>query len=714
MSTLPHIRNKSSGRATAPLLDKDRLLKGIFRISTLLTAPSNLDEVLSKILDELVETIGFDRGVIRLFDETKRYLETKVVKNFSPKETKIAFSAPLDIQKHDIITTKVTKTGQLIVIEDAATDPRITETDRKLANIYNWGSIFCAPLKIGDEVIGTIVAWRKEETRFFPEEINLLLTFASQMSIIIYNARLFETNEEKIRQLMILHEAVSEMNLSGIQSGRIAGVLIMNAVKITQVNKALVYLPGTGNEQCHIQDNSIIFTADMNLYRDKIENSIIRKTLDTNTVLQNKAPNDTPSATPVFTGYSSEIAFPICLKEKVIGALYLAKKSGNYSQDQLNVLDILVKNAATSYDNAMMRAMLFQETASLKTEVDKLKEREDMLLGFHNILGKSANMLGIFRMVEEVAGHNTNVLVQGASGTGKELLARAIHKQGDRSSKPFVDVNCAAIPGGLLESELFGYEAGAFTDAKKRKTGLLEYASGGTLLLDEIGEMPMPLQAKFLRVLEDGYVRRLGGTENIPIDVRFIFSTNRDLNRMVADGAFREDLYYRISVVPILIPPLRERNEDIIILAQYFLKEFNKKFGKKVKGFSKEARQILLTYPWPGNVRELKNIIERVMIVQDVGTIITPDYLPAEIKVMAIGERISTIISSLYRSHSTAMPSEGIDFEKVTKKITREIKGKIIDHALEVTKGNKTNAANRLGISRFKLLREQKRITTDE
>ena len=329
MPTLPHIRNKSYGRATAPLLDKDRLLKGIFRISALLTAPSNLDEVLSKILDELVETIGFDRGIIRLFDETKRYLETKVVKNFSPKETEMAFSAPVDIQKHDIITTKVTKTGQLIAIEDAATDPRITETDRKLANIYDWGSIFCAPLKIGDEVIGTIVAWRKEETRFFPEEINLLLTFASQMSIIIYNTRLFETNAEKIRQLMILHEAVSEMNLSGIQSGRIAGVLIMNAVKITRVNKALVYLPGMGNEQCHIQDNSILFPADMNLYRDKIENSIIRKTLDTNTVLQNKESNGTPSTTPVFTGYPSEIAFPICLKEKVIGALYLAKKSGN-------------------------------------------------------------------------------------------------------------------------------------------------------------------------------------------------------------------------------------------------------------------------------------------------------------------------------------------------------------------------------------------------
>ena len=273
-------------------------------------------------------------------------------------------------------------------------------------------------------------------------------------------------------------------------------------------------------------------------------------------VLKKQAASPLPSAVPVFEGYTSEIAFPLRSQRKAVGALYLAKKSGGYAEDQINILDILVKNAATSYDNAMMHAMLSQEAKSLKTEVDKLKEREDMLLGFHNILGKSNNMLSIFRTIEEVAGHNTSVLIRGASGTGKELLARAIHKQSNRSSQPFVDVNCAAIPGTLLESELFGYEAGAFTDARKRKIGLLEYATGGTLLLDEIGEMTMPLQAKFLRVLEDGYVRRLGGTENIPIDVRFIFSTNRDLNRMVAEGAFREDLYYRISVVPIIVPPL--------------------------------------------------------------------------------------------------------------------------------------------------------------
>ena len=692
-------------RENLPLLDRDKLLQSIFHISELLTSPSKLDEVLSKTLDELVEASGFERGMISLFDKSKRYLHTKVVKNFSAEERQKAFAKPLDVQGLDCLVAKVTKTGRFIAIEDTATDPRITEADRKFANIYKWGSIFCAPLKIGDEVIGSIAAWRQHATKFFPEEINLLFTFASQISIVIYNARLFEEDGEKIRQLMILHEAVSAMNFSGVQSERLAGILITSAVAITQVRKALLYLPGRDDEPCLVNDHDRLLSGALDDYQEKIEKSIIRKAMDTNMVLKKQSTSPLPASCPIFEGYTSEIAIPIRIKKKILGVLYLAKEAEGYPDDQVNILDILVNNSAVSYDNAMMHAMLSQEAQSLKTEVDKLKEREDFLLGFHNILGRSANMLDIFRKVEEVAGHNTNVLICGASGTGKELLSRAIHKQSDRRSQPFVDVNCAAIPGALLESELFGYEAGAFTDARKKKIGLIEYASGGTMLLDEIGEMPTILQAKFLRVLEDGYVRRLGGTENIPLDVRFIFSTNRDLNLMVTEGAFRDDLFYRISVVPITIPPLRERSQDIIILAEYFVEEFNKKFGKKVIGFSKEAEEILLKHPWPGNVRELKNIVERVMIVQSMGEIITPEYLPAEIKAVAPQGR-----DQLFQyTFSPALPPEGIDFEGVTGKIARDVKDKIITKALEQSKGNKSKAAKILGISRFKLLRELKR-----
>ncbi|MEI8172789.1 MAG: sigma 54-interacting transcriptional regulator [Deltaproteobacteria bacterium] len=688
------------------LLDKDKLLKSIFRISTSLTAPSNVNEILTRILDEVVDTIGFDMGIIRLLDETKKYLETKVVKNYSPEEIKIAFSVALSLDEHDCISTKVAKSGQPIAIEDAATDARITETDRMLTKIYNQGSIVCAPLKIGDDVIGTIAAWCKEETRFFPEEISLFLTFANQMSIIIQNTWLFETNAEKIRQLMILQEAVSEINISRVLDNRILDILNKSALKIAKADKVLVYFLDIEKDRCLVTDGGKVFIEEKKTYDDKIGKSILKEAIDKDKIIVRRELSDNHGVTVcVYPGYSSEIAFPFHIKNKFTGALYLAKRSGSYSQGQINILDVLVKNAVTSYDNAIMHSMLSLEAKTLKTEVEKLKEREDILLGFHNILGKSKKMLGLFHVVEEVAAHNTNILVQGESGTGKELIARAIHKQSDRNAKPFVDVNCAAIPGTLLESELFGYEAGAFTDARKRKIGLLEYANGGTLLLDEVGDMGIHLQVKFMRMLENGYIRRLGGTDNIPVDVRFIFSTNKDLVKMVNEGSFREDLFYRISVVPIMIPPLRERGDDIILLARFYVEEFNKKFGKKVKGLSKDAELVFKAYQWPGNVRELKNIIERVMILQSIGNIIMPENLPGEIKTTQQQKQFKIDIDDFI-----SLLSEGVDYTAVTQKIITEIKEKILENALEISGGNKTMAAKHLSISRYKLIREQKKI----
>ncbi|MBI4634144.1 MAG: sigma-54-dependent Fis family transcriptional regulator [Deltaproteobacteria bacterium] len=699
METITPITIPDGAEASVSLLDKDKLLKSIFHISTFLTAPSKVDEILSKILDETVDTIGFDRGIIRLFDETKRYLETKVVKNYPPEEAQKAFSLAIDVYENDCISAKVTKTGQPITIADAATDPRMTETDRVLANIDDRGALFCAPLKIGDEVIGSIVAWRREGTRIYPEEIDLFLTFANQMSIIIYNMTLFETNAEKIRQLIILQEAVSSMNSNYVLDYRIHDIMIESALRITHAQKALFCFHDMLKGRYIVKDGEAI-SQDKEIYEQKMGYGVIRQAIADKTVAL-KSPSTREG---LFAGHPVEIAIPFCTVNKFEGALYIAKVSGSYSQDQVHVLDILVKNAITAYDNAIMQAMLYLEAKTLKTEVKKLKEREDILLGFHNILGQSKKMLDLFHVIEDVAGHNTNILIQGESGTGKELTARAIHRQSNRSSKPFVEVNCAAIPGTLLESELFGYEQGAFTDARKRKIGLLEYANGGTMLLDEIGDMSVHLQAKFLRVLEDGYIRRLGGNEEIPVDIRFVFATNKDLNRMVAQGSFREDLYYRISVVPILIPPLRERVDDIILLARYYVEEFNKKFMKKVKGFDKDAEQILKNYHWPGNVRELKNIIERIMILHDVGDVIVPENLPAEIRVNQglVKDSLDDIL--------TRLSENGLKYESLIEKILNDTKKKVLVRALDLSMGRKTKAATLLGISRYKFMREQKKI----
>ncbi len=681
----------------------ERLLEGFFRISTFLTSPARVDDILQKILDEVVDTMGFQRGIICLFDETNENLITKVVKNYNHEEAARAFSINLNINKHDCLETRVAKSGNYIALEDSETDPRITEADRKITKFYKRGSTFYAPLKLEDEVIGIICLWSKERTKFSDEEINTVLTFANQVSIVIHNTRLFEDNQKKIERLFILQEAVSQLNANYVLDN-IHKIVINNALKIGEADKALIYFWDMKKDTSLISNGEKVIIDEEKRYLSKIEQSIIKKALGTEQrVIQNSSIDS--DTTPLFEGYTSEIAIPQKITDKFKAVLYLAKKKGDFRPDEINVLDILANNAAASYDNAIMHSLLSLEAKSLKTKVELLEEREDKLLGFHNMIGNSKNMQGIFHVLKEVAKHDTNVLIQGESGTGKELIARAIHRQSNRKPKRFVDVNCAAIPDTLLESELFGYEAGAFTDARKRKTGLLEYGNGGTILLDEIGDMNHQLQAKFLRVLEDGYIRRLGGTENISIDVRFIFSTNRDLSRMVADGSFREDLFYRISVVPITIPPLRERKGDIILLSQHYIEEFNNKFNKNARGFTKEAEEVLVKYSWPGNVRELKNIIERVMILQDVGIFITRDDLPTEIKTAA--SREVTIPVNEYPPYSSSYP---VDYKLLIDQLTIKIKEQILTRTLELSNGNKTVAAQRLGLSRYTLLRELKKL----
>jgi len=690
------------------LPNKDKLLESVHRISSLLTSPSHIDNVLKKILDEVVDTMQFDRGIICLYDDTKENLITKVVKNYSPEEGRRAFSRQLNLKKHDCLETRVAKFGHCIILDDVETDPRATETDRKLTKFYKRGSTFCDALMMDEDIMGIISVWRTKRWKFSQQEVNILRTFVNQISLVLHTRMLFENNREKIRELLVLQKAVSELSSNYILD-RMHQVLIRNALKISGANKALIYFLDLEKESCFINDGKKVYINEKSEYDEKITRSIIKKAIDTDTiVVRRPSPDSTGgSITDLFDGYPSGIAFPIKIKDKFKGALYLGKKAGDYSRDQINVLDILAKNAAISYDNAIMHSKLSLEARSLKTEVRKLKERENVLLGFQDILGKSKKMLRIFHVISEVAKHDTSILIQGESGTGKELIARAIHRHSGRSSKRFVDVNCAAIPGTLLESELFGYEAGAFTDARKKKVGLLEYANGGTLLLDEIGEMSPPIQAKLLRVLEEGHIRRLGGTKNIPIDVRFIFSTNRDLAGMVSDGSFREDLFYRISIVPIIIPPLRERNRDAIILARYYVDQFNKKFNKRVTGFSREAEKIIRNYFWPGNVRELKNIVERIMILQDVGAVISEKNLPAEIKAETPRSGLTVQVGE-----SLPLPThEGMDYKMTVDRLTGKIKEKILLKALEISVGNKTGAAKILRISRYSLLRELKKIS---
>lgn len=327
-----------------------------------------------------------------------------------------------------------------------------------------------------------------------------------------------------------------------------------------------------------------------------------------------------------------------------------------------------------------------EERESLKRENKALREEIRKGGQFENILAKSAPMDVIFRTISKVSDYKTTVLITGESGVGKELVARAIHQRSGRRGRAFVAVNCGAIPENLLESELFGHKRGAFTDAVSDRKGLFEEADGGTLFLDEIGELPPTLQVKLLRVLEDGRIRRLGESRDIEVDVRIVTATHRDLTAETKAGRFREDLFYRLNVLAIAVPPLRDRREDIPLLIEHFIVRNNTRLGTSIGGVDGDARRLLYEYAWPGNVRELENTIERAMVLAE-GSQITAADLP---------ERVRDVRDPIKLQLSSG--------ELSIKKTTRFMEEVLIRRALQKTKGNRTRAAELLEISHRALL----------
>ncbi len=274
-------------------------------------------------------------------------------------------------------------------------------------------------------------------------------------------------------------------------------------------------------------------------------------------------------------------------------------------------------------DRAVYKQNMEKENIQLKS---RLTDKEK----FENIVGKNRKMLEIFEVIDTISQTDSTVLIAGASGTGKELIAKAIHNKSERSGHKFVSINCGALPENLLESELFGHIKGAFTDAYKDKKGLFEVANKGTLFLDEVSEMSQKMQVKLLRAIQERKVRKVGGNEESEVDVRIISATNKDLNESMKQGEFRSDLFYRLNVISIYVPPLRERKDDIPLLLKYFLKIFNKKFNRDIEGFEKEALELLINYPWPGNIRELENVVERSVALEK-AHFITTKSLPSEL-----------------------------------------------------------------------------------
>lgn len=354
---------------------------------------------------------------------------------------------------------------------------------------------------------------------------------------------------------------------------------------------------------------------------------------------------------------------------------------------KLGAYDYISKPFKT--DEVYLALKKAEERESLKRENFQLKERIQKIkesYNFGKMMAKSRVMQSIFSLSAKVAKYNTTVLIYGASGTGKELIAKGIHFSSDRSKNSFIPVNCGGIPENLLESELFGYKKGAFTGALKDKTGLFEEASGGTIFLDEIGEMPLSLQVKLLRVLQENEIRPVGDSKSKKIDIRVLAATSKNLEQEIKNGTFREDLFYRLNVLPINLPPLRERNEDIPLLCNHFINQFNKRLNKDISNITTAAMSLLLKHNWPGNVRELENVIERAVVLAD-DKLLAPENFPS-----LIGER-----------EGTGQPDKIFEGYSL-KDAQKDLEKMLISKALTKTEGNRTKAAKLLEISHPSLL----------
>jgi DNA-binding NtrC family response regulator len=337
------------------------------------------------------------------------------------------------------------------------------------------------------------------------------------------------------------------------------------------------------------------------------------------------------------------------------------------------------------------------EVQHLQQENRLLRQQLKSKYRFENLVGTSWPMQQVFELIEKVAAVESTVLICGESGTGKELVARAIHFNSPRADKPLIPVNCGAVPESLLESELFGHERGAFTGATRTRVGRFELANGGTIFLDEVGDMSPALQVKLLRVLQEQCFERVGGTRSIRVDVRILAATNRDLEQAVKRTEFREDLYYRLNVIPLILPPLRARKEDIPLLLQYFLNQFNHMRQRNLQGPTPRALEYLLNHPWPGNVRELENLVDRLVVLKGHG-VIEPEDLP---------EKIRGPLATSPQLPGAEIPSEGFCLDKAVRDFERTL----IATALEKANGVKHKAAQLLGIKRTTLIEKLKRYS---
>ena len=612
---------------SAPIDHSRRQLETLLEVSEVIAQQRDLRVLFHELADRLHAVVEFDFLTLVLHDPARNVMRLHVLETREPEPVTKPAGSESPVEGHP--SGWVWQTQQPFVVTDVTEDERYPEFMRRLGDV-GVRSLALVPLTTAQRRLGAMGFGRMVPDRITDGELQFMQRVAAQVAVAVDNALNFESSQAYQRQLaeerdrlQVLLE-INNVLVTSRELPELFGGIVSALTRVIHHDFTSLALldPSTNLLKIHALD----FPSGFKLPENKeitvpLEMSPAGKCLlakEASIFHANeldKFPADIVK-TLRGEGVTAVCCVPLTTHGRTLGTLNLAsRRDDSFSPQVVELLNQVAAQIAIAVENALA----FKEIDSLKDKlaVEKLYLEEEIRneFNFEEIVGDSAPLKRALQQVELAAPATTTVLLLGETGTGKELFARAIHNLSPRRERTFIKVNCAAIPSGLLESELFGHERGAFTGALNQKIGRFELANGGTIFLDEVGDIPLELQPKLLRVLQEQEFERLGGTKTIRVDVRVVAATNADLGRLVAEKTFRSDLFYRLNVFPIQIPALRDRREDIQLLVRYFVQEFSRRLNKPVEYVPAEAMDALVNYPWPGNVRELENLIERAVLL---------------------------------------------------------------------------------------------------
>jgi formate hydrogenlyase transcriptional activator len=691
----------NTGLQSPPQKTATERYEALFRLSQAVNSNCCSEELLKNLVRELRDVVEFYYLGIGIYDEKTHELEIKCFDHEG---------APIEVPKfapEETLTWWVYQHQQPLVVPDIDEEtrfPRAVETLKK----HGIRSVCSLPLTTTHRRVGGLAVGSQEADMYNGEEISFLWLVANQMALAVDAALSFEASEQAQRELQQKHaelqaerdrlELLLDLTNQVVSNLELPDLLRATAATVRRVmhcDGAGVALLDPTNKQLLVyakdlqEGNSLVreehfipVDEDSPSQESRWSAFVLRTGEPLNLQRRDLEGLDPATSIAAAEGFQCVCLLPLISRDRRLGTLALGRREDKaFSQDDVDFLSQVAKQIAIAVENAEA----YRKIADLKDKLaqEKLYLEDEIRneLNFAEIVGQGAALRRALGQVETVAPTVSTVLIHGETGTGKELIARAIHDRSPRSGGAFVKLNCAAIPTGLLESELFGHEKGAFTGAVTQRIGRFELANGGTIFLDEVGEIPLELQPKLLRVLQEREFERLGSGRTLRTDARLIAATNRDLSAMVEEGKFRSDLFYRLNVFPVHVPPLRERSEDIPLLIRHFAEEFSRRMNKRIETIPSETLRALARYHWPGNIRELQNVIERAVILSP-GPVL----------------RVPVSVLNQSRANGTASPGGQDTLEEAERKHIL----KVLDETSWVLAGPQ-GAANRLGMKRSTL-----------